>query len=139
MKNQELVLIAEDERIIRRTLQLKLEKEGFNVLTAEDGQQAIEMLESSDPDIVVTDLMMPFRNGLEVLEFVKKKESEIPVIVLSAAGQENIVLDAFNMGASDYITKPFSPNEIIVRIKKLILKSWEELFTPYFWLFLLQW
>ncbi|WP_236978120.1 response regulator transcription factor [Membranihabitans maritimus] len=123
MKNQELVLIAEDERIIRRTLQLKLEKEGFNVLTAEDGQQAIEMLESSDPDIVVTDLMMPFRNGLEVLEFVKKKESEIPVIVLSAAGQENIVLDAFNMGASDYITKPFSPNEIVVRIKKLILKS----------------
>lgn len=117
------ILLAEDERIVRKTLEIKLAKEGFKLLIAEDGKQAMDLLKIHSPDLVITDLMMPYHNGLEILEHIKKNiNSETPVLILSAAGQENTVLEAFRIGADDFITKPFSPNELVIRVKKLIQK-----------------
>ena len=89
------------------------------MLTAVDGRQALESLRTHTPDLVITDLMMPYHNGLEVLEYVKKSlSSRIPVIILSASGQEQTILKAFNLGADDFALKPFSPNELVSRIRR---------------------
>lgn len=113
------ILIAEDEALVLKMLSYRLKKEGYNVLTAGDGRQALQCLRTNTPDLVITDLMMPYHNGLEILEYVKKSiNMRIPVIVLSASGQEQTVLKAFSLGADDFALKPFSPNELVSRIRK---------------------
>lgn len=112
------ILIVEDEQVLLKTLELRLRKEGFEVATARDGREAIEWLSCNRPDLVVTDVMLPFRSGLEVVQEAKRMEHQPPVIVLSSLGQENNVMDGFRLGADDYVTKPFSPLELLVRIKK---------------------
>ncbi|WP_240163555.1 response regulator transcription factor [Spirosoma taeanense] len=100
-------------------LSYRLQKEGYTVLTASDGKQALECLRTNIPDLVITDLMMPYHSGLEVLEYVKKSlNTRIPVLVLSASGQEQTVLKAFSLGADDFALKPFSPNELVSRVRR---------------------
>jgi DNA-binding response OmpR family regulator len=121
LKKNHTILIAEDEALVLKMLSYRLQKEGYTVITAADGKQALECLRTNTPDLVITDLMMPYHNGLEVLEYVKKSlNTRIPVIVLSASGQEPTVLKAFSLGADDYALKPFSPNELITRVRKYL-------------------
>ncbi|MDF2517067.1 MAG: response regulator [Sphingobacterium sp.] len=117
-----LILIAEDDELILRTVEHKLVKEGHEVVLTRNGQEAIEKIEASDFDLVVTDIMMPFASGIEILSAIKRIGKKIPVIVLSSMGQEEVVVDAFDLGASDFMVKPFSPNELILRIKRLTTK-----------------
>lgn len=118
------ILIAEDEALVLKMLAYRLQKEGYTVLTASDGKQALECLQNNIPDLVITDLMMPYHTGLEILEFVKNSLSPtIPVIVLSASGQESTVETAFSLGADDYALKPFSPNELVARVHKHLRSS----------------
>ncbi len=115
------VLVAEDETIMRKTIELRLKKDGHEVITCSDGREAIKKIEEINPDLIITDIMMPFASGLEIIEAVKRREGkQIRVIVLSAMGQENVVLEAFQLGADDYITKPFSPNELSMRVKRYV-------------------
>ncbi|MEO6406325.1 MAG: response regulator transcription factor [Ferruginibacter sp.] len=112
------ILVAEDEIMMRKTIEFRLKKDGHTVFTAPDGRDALQKIEESDFDLVITDVMMPFASGLEIICAAKKKAIKIPVIVLSAMGQENIVLEAFQLGADDYMIKPFSPNELSMRVKR---------------------
>ena len=113
------ILIAEDEPIMLKTMALKLMRDGHLVTTAADGRDAILLLTDNNYDLVITDIMMPYTSGLEILGFVKSKAGKkLPVIVLSAMGQENVVVEAFNLGADDYITKPFSPIELSLRVMR---------------------
>jgi DNA-binding response OmpR family regulator len=113
------ILIAEDEPLMLKMLEFRLLKDGYEVIAAVDGKQALEFLNAANPDMVITDIMMPFASGLEILGEVKKiTGKKIPVIMLSAMGQENVVLEAFQLGADDYITKPFSPNELSMRVRR---------------------
>ncbi len=115
------ILIAEDEELLLKALAFRLKKVGFEVITADNGKIAIDMLKGNLPDLVITDVMMPFATGLEVISHVRTQEkSSVPIIVLSEAGQENIVLEAFNLGADDFVNKPFSPNELTSRVKRLL-------------------
>jgi|ERR1035437_312544 DNA-binding response OmpR family regulator len=116
------ILIVEDETMTLKMLSMKLKKDGYEVIQAEDGRMAMEYIEKEGcPDMVITDIMMPFFSGLEVVEKVRKQLlSKIPIIVLSAMGQEESVSSAFALGADDYITKPFNPNELSMRVKRLI-------------------
>jgi len=115
------ILVAEDEMIMLKTIELRLKKDGYNVIATQDGMEALKKIEELCPDLIITDIMMPFLSGLEIIETVKKKLGrKTPIIVLSAMGQENVVLDAFQLGADDYITKPFSPNELSMRVKRYI-------------------
>lgn len=117
------ILVAEDEVIVLRTIDLRLKKDGHEVFLAEDGKKAIEHLGSFCPDLIITDIMMPYASGLEIIGEVRKSsEKRIPIIILSAMGQEDVVLEAFQLGADDYITKPFSPNELSVRVKRFLTK-----------------
>lgn len=113
------ILIAEDEALVLKMLSYRLQKEGYTVLTANDGKQALECLQTTIPDLVITDLMMPYHSGLEILEYVRKSIlTRVPVIVLSASGQEQTVLKAFSLGADDFALKPFSPNELVSRVRR---------------------
>ncbi|GAB5557899.1 MAG: hypothetical protein SchgKO_21120 [Schleiferiaceae bacterium] len=121
MSIEKTILIADDEPMILKALEFKLKKEGYKVIIASDGKEVKERIDDSMPDLLITDIMMPFFNGLEVLTYAKEKsENKLPVLVLSAVGQEANVLEAFQLGADDFMTKPFSPNELGIRVKKLL-------------------
>jgi len=115
------ILIAEDEMMTLKMLSMRLQKDGYQVLQCEDGRVAMSYLEKEGcPDFVITDIMMPFFSGLEIIEKVRNQlSSNIPIIVLSSMGQEESVSAAFKLGADDYITKPFNPNELSLRVKRL--------------------
>jgi len=118
------VLLADDEKTVLLAMQFKLQRDGFNVITANDGKEAKELILLHSPHIIITDLMMPFLSGLELLNWVKKEiKQKIPVIILSVVGLERTVLEAFRLGADDFVTKPFSPKELSVRIQKHLLFS----------------
>lgn len=104
--------------LLLKIMEVRLKKDGHEVITASDGRAALRQLEEDVFDMVITDIMMPFISGLEIVGSVKKINKDLPVIVLSAMGQENIVVEAFGLGADDFITKPLSPNELSVRISR---------------------
>jgi len=115
------LILAEDNSTLSLLLKFKLVKEGYEVFVAEDGKKAIEFTEVHNPDLILTDIMMPFVSGLEVISHVRNKLNlQTPIIVFSAAGQEEMVLKAFNLGANDFMGKPFSPNELVIRVKRLV-------------------
>lgn len=116
------VLIAEDESMTLKILSIKIQKDGYEVIPAGDGKEAMEYLDNNCcPDLVITDIMMPFYSGLEIVEKIRREHgAKIPIIVLSALGQEKALEEAFSLGANDYITKPFSPKELSIRVKRLI-------------------
>lgn len=117
------ILLVEDESLILKALEFRLKRDGYDVLKAEDGREALRMIEAEDFQLMITDMMLPFNNGLEVVNKAKEvKGKSFPVIVLSNVGLENVVLEAFKLGADDYITKPFSPAELSIRVKRLISK-----------------
>ncbi|MFK7950594.1 MAG: PleD family two-component system response regulator [Saprospiraceae bacterium] len=115
------ILICEDEEIMLTALEFRLRKQGFTVEKAEDGKQAILKLKSVKYDLIVADIMMPHISGLELIQFVRKdlKDNDTPIIIISALEYDDVVLEAFRLGASDFITKPFKPNELILRIKRI--------------------
>lgn len=116
------IVLAEDNSVLSLLLKFRLEKEGYKLLIALDGKQAIELIEENNPELILTDIMMPFVSGLEVISHVRNKLNlQTPIIVFSAAGQEEIVLKAFDLGATDFMSKPFSPHELVIRVKRLLI------------------
>ena len=123
MNNSKKIVLAEDNSILSLLLKFKLEKEGYTLLIATNGKEAIELIEEHQPNIILTDVMMPFVSGLEVISHVRNKlKASIPIVVFSSAGQEEMVMNAFNLGATDFMSKPFSPNELIIRVKRILLQ-----------------
>lgn len=110
------VLIVEDEPSLLDALEIGLGKEGFDVVTATDGRQGLDAYRSSRPDVILLDLMLPALPGLDVLRAVRT-ESAVPVIVVSAKDSEADVVTALELGADDYVTKPYSVRELIARIR----------------------
>ena len=119
------ILIADDEPNQLELLYYNLTKEGFEVHRAHDGRQAIEMAEELLPDLIILDWMMPEYSGIDVCRMIQKSESlrSIAVIMLSARGEEGDRTFGLDTGADDYITKPFSPRELIARIKAVLRRS----------------
>lgn len=116
------IVLAEDNSVLSLLLKFRLEKEGYKLLIAVDGKEAIELIEEHDPELILTDIMMPFVSGLEVISHVRNKlNSQTPIIVFSSAGQEEIVLKAFDLGATDFMNKPLSPHELVIRVKRLLI------------------
>ncbi|TDD98678.1 response regulator transcription factor [Flavobacterium cellulosilyticum] len=113
------IVVAEDNSILALLLKYKLENEGYKIFMAANGKEAIDLIEEHNPDFILTDIMMPFVSGLELISHVRNKLNlSTPIIVFSASGQEEMVIKAFNLGASDFMSKPFSPNELVLRINR---------------------
>jgi DNA-binding response OmpR family regulator len=121
----ELVMVIEDEKEIRDLLRYNLERAGYRTAAFADGEEGLEHLFESRPDALVLDLMLPGRNGLEVLREIRGEPAtrDLPVIVLTARGTEMDKLLGFEHGADDYLTKPFSPRELIARLKSLLRRA----------------
>ena len=118
------ILAVDDEEDILRLIEIKLKKAGFEVLTAHDGQAALERALAEKPDLMLVDVMMPGRDGYSVISEVKRQlGAEAPImILLTARGQEIDVVQGLTTGADDYIIKPFSPRELIARINVVLIK-----------------
>jgi DNA-binding response OmpR family regulator len=121
----ELILVIEDEKEIRDLVRYNLEREGFRVAVAGDGEEGLQRLFAARPDALVLDLMLPGRSGLEVLREVRGEPStrDLPIIVLTARSAEMDKLLGFEHGADDYLTKPFAPRELIARLRALLRRS----------------
>ena len=116
------VLVVDDDPVIVRLLEVNFEMEGFTVVTAVDGMDGVERARAEQPDVVVSDVMMPKLNGLELCVALKSDEStkQIPVILLSAKAQAADIRAGLDAGADDYVTKPFEPLDLIDRVNKLL-------------------
>jgi two-component system alkaline phosphatase synthesis response regulator PhoP len=124
---KETILIVEDEKDIVKMLDYNLKKEGYKTLIANDGEDALDAANTKHPDLVLLDLMLPGLDGLEVCKELKleRKTASIPVIMLTAKGQESDKVVGLELGADDYVTKPFSPRELMARIKAVLRRGKE--------------
>lgn len=122
---KKVILIVEDEKDIVKMLEYNLRKEGFATLSCGDGEYALDVAERKLPSLIILDLMLPGIDGLEVCKSLKKnpKTFSIPVIMLTAKAQETDKIIGLELGADDYITKPFSPRELIARIKAVLRRG----------------
>jgi len=120
--NLPLVLAADDDQLIRELIQFRLERSGYEVVTASDGDEALRLARERLPDLAVLDVMMPGLDGYEVTRQLRAGEatSRIPVILLTARVQEADVAQGFEAGADDYLTKPFSPQELRARVQAIL-------------------
>lgn len=115
------LLIVEDNPMILKALAYTFSKTDFNVVCAVDGLQAKELYDESKPSIVISDLLLPFLNGLELIEHIRETEREYTkIVVLTSMGMEDSIRKAFDLGVDDYMVKPFISTELIARVKRLI-------------------
>src|SRR5215212_4430435 len=116
------ILVVEDDVIMLASIEHQLKQEGFSVNTANNGQDAMLAFQNDIPDLVITDILMPLTSGLEFLGVIRSGHN-IPVLVLSALDEEDTVVEAFNLGADDFLTKPVKPGELSLRVKRLLKKK----------------
>lgn len=126
---QELILVVDDEPKIVRLARDYLEKNGFRVVSAGDGQSALTTARREKPDLVVLDLMLPNIDGREVCRILRR-ESDVPIIMLTALAEEVDQVTGLEIGADDYITKPFSPRALVARVRALLRRSKGEVKPP---------
>ncbi len=119
------ILYIEDEELMRKLVSSILSREGYEVDVVENGKMGLERLANSEKkyDLVISDVMMPFANGFEILNAIRNMENPVPAIVVSNLTNEDMILEAFRMGASDYIRKPIMAGELLIRVKRLFFSS----------------
>lgn len=122
---QAKVLVVEDDPNVIELLRLYLQKAGYEVLVAEDGSQAIAAYQDQKPDLVILDVMLPYLSGWEVCRQIRK-EGETPVILLTARGESADKILGFELGADDYVVKPFDPQELLARVRAVLRRSRNE-------------
>ena len=124
VKNQQ-ILVVEDEEAIVQLLEYNLRAEGYETIIARDGEEAIELALTAEPDAILLDCMLPLKSGLEVCRQLRRRSEtgDIPIIMLTARSEESDKLRGLDMGADDYLTKPFSPSELLARLRAVLRRS----------------
>lgn len=122
MSENQRILVVDDEDRIRRLIRMYLEREGYEIEEAEDGDTALTKALETDYDLILLDLMLPGMDGIDVCEQVRKKKAT-PIIMLTARGEEANRIQGFEVGADDYVVKPFSPREVVHRVKALLRRA----------------
>ena len=113
----EKVLIIEDDSTMLRGLKDNFEFSGYDVITAADGEEGLNAAFNAKPDLIILDIMLPKINGYEICRLIRKEKLDMPIIMLTAKGEESDIVLGLNLGADDYVTKPFSPRELTARVK----------------------
>ena len=120
--SKQKILVVDDEASIRRILETRLKMAGYNVVTAEDGEEAVDLFNKTNPDIVILDVMMPKMDGYGVTREIRRV-SDIPIIILTALGDVSERITGLELGADDYVIKPFSPKELEARVKAVLRRT----------------
>ncbi len=116
------ILVVDDDRVLADVITFMLRKEGFDVIQAYDGTSALERWKQEDPDLLILDVNLPKLDGFEVCRRIRS-QSDTPVLMLTVKGDEEDVLGGFEIGADDYIVKPFSPSQLVARVKAILRRS----------------
>jgi DNA-binding response OmpR family regulator len=122
MEDAKLILVVDDESRMRRFIRMNLDLEGYQVIEASNGLEAVDRVREDLPDLVLLDVMMPEMDGFEALHFIRETSS-VPIIMLTVKGDEDDRVRGLELGADDYVTKPFSPRELASRIKAVLRRS----------------
>ena len=122
----EKILIADDEQLMRQLVIDFLKPEGYEILEASDGKEALDIYDKEHPDLILLDVMLPKMNGFDICAKLRDAGSTVPIIMLTAKGEEIDQLFAYDLGADEYITKPFSPKILVAKIKALLRRSQNE-------------
>jgi DNA-binding response OmpR family regulator len=118
------ILICEDDYMTLKAVEHHLKRNGFDTEIAQNGREAVEKLEVESFNIVLVDIHMPYMNGLELINHIRNTmKSRVPIVVLTRIGLEDTAHEAFSLGADDYITKPFNPEELTLRLKRLLIEN----------------
>ena len=117
------ILVVDDESSILTLLKFNLEQSGYNVVTAEDGRQGLDLALSEKPDLIVLDLMLPGMDGMDVCRTLRQEKMNTPILMLTAKDEEFDKILGLELGADDYMTKPFSPREVVARVKAILRRS----------------
>ena len=125
MKPSQTILVVDDEETIREVVRRYLEREGFTVIEAADGFEALDAIRETPPDLIVLDLMLPGIDGLSLTQHIRQKR-HIPIIMLTAKGEASDRIRGLDMGADDYMAKPFSPQEVVSRVRAVLRRSGDE-------------
>jgi phosphate regulon transcriptional regulator PhoB len=125
MLSPQKILVVEDEPDIRKLVQYNLTQERFNVLEAEDGEQALKLLQREKPNLIILDLMLPGLSGMELCKLLKQRSetAKLPILMLTAKAGEADRIVGLEMGADDYLSKPFSPREMVARVRAILRRS----------------
>ena len=123
MSSKKRILVVDDEPNIREVVELYLRREGFEVEVTADGQAALKAIERKIPDLIVLDLMLPVLGGIQVTRVLRQSYHDIPIIMLTAKGGEADRIAGLELGADDYVTKPFSPKELVARVKAVLRRT----------------
>jgi DNA-binding response OmpR family regulator len=117
------ILIVDDEEMSIKLIEMQLLKDNHQILTSTDGREAVHIIKNELPDLVISDIMMPFMSGLELLEIIKAENKKIPVILVSALDDVEVVQTAIGMGADDFIIKPVKMDELALRIHRVMANA----------------
>lgn len=123
MSQKHVIAIVEDDESVRRSLTLNLELEGFEVIAAPDGEEGVELVKSSSPDLIILDVMMPKKDGLEACRDIRSAGVSTPIILLTARSAEVDKVLGLDLGADDYLAKPFGMRELIARVRALLRRT----------------
>ena len=120
MANLKKILIWEDEEILLTALKFRLQKQGYELFLADDGQKARELIQKEKLDLIITDIDVPKISGMELINLVRNEmEMGVPIIIIAPLENENLILEAMQNGADDFVTKPFKPVELVLRIRRI--------------------
>ena len=114
------ILVAEDDPLMLALIKHRLTTDNYTISAHLDPREALQAIETFKPDLIITDIVMPFTSGLELISIVRSSNTKVPILVLSAMDQEETVLEALSLGANDFITKPFNDTELSTRVKRLL-------------------
>ena len=122
MRHAKRILVAEDDPVTARFVGSLLEEHGYEVIVASDGDHALEIAAGAEPDLIVSDLVMPYRDGYEVLRALRNdpRFRAVPVVILSMRDREEDIVRGFEQGADDYVVKPFNARELVARVRRLL-------------------
>jgi DNA-binding response OmpR family regulator len=119
------LLLAEDDHMLASLLKYRLERDGYEVILEHDGKSVKENLQMEIPDVLIADIMMPYFSGIELVDYVRNSlKSDVPIILISSASNDENIISAFEMGANDFISKPVSPSELLVRVSREIKRHY---------------
>lgn len=124
--NTQKILIVDDEQSIRTLLDYNLKQAKYHTIMAADGEEAIALVETEQPDLVLLDVMLPQLDGMEVCKSLRERKINVPIIMLTAKGEELDKVRGLEIGADDYMTKPFSPREVVARVKAVLRRTYNQ-------------